>query len=51
MNLVLADLEKNIKSVAENYKKIITITKISITKEGIIIFFFEKFLKSHYVEF
>ena len=39
MSLVLADQEKNIKSVVENYKKTNTITKISITKEGISNFF------------
>ena len=45
MNLVLADQEKNIKSVVENYKKINNIARISITKEGISNFFFCKISK------
>ena len=45
MNLVLVDQEKNIKSVAENYKKINNVTRISITKENKSNFFFCKISK------
>ena len=42
MNLVLVAQEKSIRNVAENYKKINTKTKTSITKIGSTIFFERK---------